>query len=114
MTESTTQQLAIASCVLLFVWELLHKRLVSAALSALMLGLVMIGMNLLTCLVAVVLVSPTVFEERWKPRQAKDLIRSVLAAAIIAANVALMTVYGDGLPQEIVQVQRWIQEFRIE
>jgi len=114
MSESSIEQLALASCALLFLWELIRRRLVSAALAGLMLGLMFVEMNLLTCLIAVVLVSPAVFEERYKPREAKDWIRSILAAAILSGNAALLIVYGDGLPQEIRQVQSWVAQFRID
>ena len=93
MTALDLQQISGTCAILLFVWELLHKRLLGAVLSAIAAVCLLFVSTPSANFIAMAMAVPVVFEERWNPREKKDLIRSVLAAAVIAAAVAWFVVY---------------------
>ena len=96
MTAQDLQQISAVCAILLFIWELTHRRvagaLLSAAAAVCLLFVSMAGANFIAAAMAV----PVVFEERWNPRAKKDLVRAVLAAGILAAMAAWFVEYSVG------------------
>ena len=95
MTAQDLQQISAVCAILLFVWELLHRRLAGALLSAAAAVCLLFVSTTSANFVAAVMAVPVVFEERWNPRAKKDLVRAVLAAGIIAALVTWFIGYSQ-------------------
>ena len=93
MSAHELQSLSGLACLFLVIWELLKRHWAGAILSAIA-GVLLAG-NLapVRSILSAVLVLPIVFEERWNSRANKDMMRACLAAAIIAANAALVIVH---------------------
>jgi len=95
LTALDLQQISGICAILLFIWELVHRRVLGALLSAVAAVLLLLVSTTAAHFVAMAMAVPVVFEERWNPREKKDLIRSVLAAAVIAAAVAWFVTYSE-------------------
>ncbi len=93
MTALDLQQISGVCAILLFIWELVHRRRLGTLLSAVAAVLLLFVSTTPANFVAMAMAVPVVFEERWNPRAKKDLIRAVLAAAIIAVALGWLVVY---------------------
>ena len=93
MTALDVQQISGVCAILLFIWELVHKRVLGALLSGVAAVFLLFVSTTAANFVAMAMAVPVVFEERWNPRAQKDLVRAALAAAIIAVAVGWIVVY---------------------
>lgn len=97
MNIDQLNQLATLCCVFLIIWELIKKRFAGVLLSVLaMIPLVFVEVRVYL-LFTIFLTLPVIFEERWNKRSQKDMMRSVLAAGIIACTVAMLVFSRTGI-----------------
>lgn len=90
MSISQLNQLAALCGVFLIIWELIRGRIPGAVLSGLAIIPLVVVEARVYLVFTILLALPVVFEERWNPRSKKDMIRAVLAAAVIACTVAML------------------------
>lgn len=114
MSPSTIQSFALAAAAALALWEGMSKHLRAALMSVVMIGLISKDFHVLACFIALGMVVPIVTRERWERPEGNDNMRAFLALAVIATNVAIMTLYGNGMPVELQHLQRWFVAFRID
>lgn len=93
MTADDLRSIAGICGFLLLLWELFHRRVSGATLSAIATFCVLFISSVAGAFVAIVMATPVVFEERWNRRAKKDMLRAALAAGVIATSVALLLVY---------------------
>jgi len=90
MNFEQLNQLATLCGAFLIIWELIKKRPGGTFFSVLaMIPLVLVQENVYL-LFTIIMTLPVVFEERWNKRSQKDMMRSVLAAGVIACTVAML------------------------
>ena len=93
MTAEDLKSVAGICGFLLLFWELFHRRISGATLSAIATFCVLFVSSAAGAFVAIVMATPVVFEERWNRRAKKDMLRAALAAGVIATSAALLLVY---------------------
>ncbi|MCJ7481762.1 MAG: hypothetical protein MUO31_02230 [Thermodesulfovibrionales bacterium] len=91
MNVEQLNQLATICGIFLIIWELIKKHMAGTVFSILaLLPLVFVEAKVYL-LFTIIMTLPVVFEERWNKRSQKDMMRSVLAAGVIACTVAMIT-----------------------
>ena len=92
MNITQLSQLATLCGTFLIIWELIKRRLAGTFFSVLaMIPLVLVE-NKVYLLFTIIMTLPVVFEERWNSKSRKDMVRSMLAAAVIACSAAILAV----------------------
>lgn len=93
MTPGDLRAISSVCGLVLLIWELIHGRIAGAFLSAVATSFLLLVSSTAGSFVAMAMVVPVVFEERWNPPARKDLLRGVLAGAVIASTVAGLVIY---------------------
>lgn len=114
VSPETVQALALAAAAGLALWEGMTRHLRAALMSVVMIGLISKEFHVLACFIALGMVLPVVTQERWQKPHGNDNMRAFLALAVLASNVAIMTMYASGMPVELQHLLSWFEAFRID
>ena len=83
-------QLATLCGAFLILWELLKKRFIGVIFSVLAMIPLVVIKGKVYLFFTIIMTLPVIFEERWNKRSQKDMMRSVLAAGVIACTAAML------------------------